>query len=427
MTSTQLTAIVRRGVIALALAGSAGWTSAAASAQAAFWSPSWMAATQPMWDGNFVLPLGVPFQYSRQTIRQTARLSIGGSRLRVIISNEEGTAPLHIGAAHVARHGKASAIVAGTDQVVRFGGEPQAVVPAGGRLISDPVNLPLPALTEVAVSLYLPQNTQPAGFHFDARDTAYVADGDLTGVERLPGNAVPYSTRVFFSGLIVETEKAPTTVVALGDSLTDGNGSTPGANTRWPDVLAERLAGRGVGVLNAGISGGRLLKDGMGRAGLVRAARDVFAQPGVRAVIVKFGTNDIGWPGGGFAPQEAMVSAEDIVQGYRELIGMAHASNVRIIGGTIAPNEGVAKGSIIEGHHSPAKDEIRHVVNRWIRESGEFDGVVDFDAVLRDPAHPARMRTAFDSGDHLHPGDAGYQAMAAAIDLDVLLGDPAQP
>lgn len=386
-----------------------------------------MAATQPMWDRNFVLPLGVPSHYNQQTIRQTARLSIGGSKLRVVISNEDGVAPLHIGAAHLARHDKGSAIVASTDRVVHFGGKQEVVVPAGGRLISDPVNLSLPSLTEVTVSLYLPKNTEPSGFHFDARDTAYVVNGDMTGAEDLPGTASQYSTRVFLSGLIVETEKAPTTVVALGDSLTDGNGSTPGSNNRWPDALADRLAERGIGVLNAGISGGRLLKDGMGRAGLVRAARDVFAQPGVKAVIVKFGTNDIGWPGGGFAPEEAMVSAEEIIQGYRELIEMAHANNVRIIGGTIAPNEGVAKGSFIEGHHSPEKDKIRQAVNQWIRESDEFDDVVDFDAVLRDPANPARMKTELDSGDHLHPGDAGYKAMAAAIDINALLGSSVKP
>ncbi|MEJ5021175.1 SGNH/GDSL hydrolase family protein [Ochrobactrum vermis] len=427
MKTQSLQSILRQGVIALTLAGTIAISTASAAQPGDYWSPSWMAATQPMWDRNFVLPLGVPSHYNQQTIRQTARLSIGGSKLRVVISNEDGVAPLHIGAAHLARHDKGSAIVASTDRVVHFGGKQEVVVPAGGRLISDPVNLSLPSLTEVTVSLYLPKNTEPSGFHFDARDTAYVVNGDMTGAEDLPGTASQYSTRVFLSGLIVETEKAPTTVVALGDSLTDGNGSTPGSNNRWPDALADRLAERGIGVLNAGISGGRLLKDGMGRAGLVRAARDVFAQPGVKAVIVKFGTNDIGWPGGGFAPEEAMVSAEEIIQGYRELIEMAHANNVRIIGGTIAPNEGVAKGSLIEGHHSPEKETIRQAVNQWIRESDEFDDVVDFDAVLRDPANPARMKTELDSGDHLHPGDAGYKAMAAVIDIDALLGGSVKP
>jgi lysophospholipase L1-like esterase len=422
MKTSSMRSILYHGAIALAVAGTIAVSTASAAQAGNFWSPSWMSATQPIWDGNFVLPLGVPAHYYQQTIRQMARLSIGGNKLRVVISNEDGATPLRIGAARLARHEKSSAIIAGTDRVLHFGGNPEVVIPAGGRIISDPVNLSMPALAEVAVSLYLPETTRPAGFHFDTRDTAYLVDGNMTGDVSLPDTASQFSTRVFFSGLIVETERAPTTIVAIGDSLTDGNGSTPGANNRWPDVLAERLAGSGIGVLNAGISGGRLLKDGMGRAGLVRASRDVFAQPGVKAVIVKFGTNDIGWPGGGFAPDEEMVSAEDIIQGYRELIEMAHANNVRIIAGTIAPNEGVAKGSIIEGHHSPEKDRIRQTVNQWIRESGAFDDFVDFDAVLRDPENPARMKAELDSGDHLHPGDAGYKAMAAAIDVDALLG-----
>ena len=386
-----------------------------------------MASTQPLWQGDFVLPTGLPFQFDRQTVRQVARLSIGGTRLRVVISNEGGTAPLHIGAARVARHAEGSAIVEGSDRPLRFGGQAEATVAPGARLVSDPVDFAVPALGEVAVSLYLPQPSQPAGFHFDARQIAYVADGDLTAAQRMPATATPWRTRVYVSSLIVETPAPPATVVAFGDSLTDGNGSTPGANTRWPDALAERLAGRHVAVLNAGISGGRLLKDGMGRAGLERTGRDVFAQPGVRAMVVMLGTNDIGWPGGPFAPSEPAVRAEQLIQGFRALIEMAHAHNVRIMGATIAPNERALEGTPLEGHHSPEKDKVRQAVNHWIRESGAFDAVVDFDALLRDPAHPSRMKAAMDSGDHLHPGDAGYKAMAAAIDLEALLGAPVQP
>jgi lysophospholipase L1-like esterase len=422
MTASTLGSILKHGAVALALAGIAT-ASTAQTAAPAYWSPSWMASTQPIWGGDFVLPAGLPFQFNRQTIRQVARLSIGGAKLRVVISNEGGTTPLYIGAARVARHAEGSAIVEGTDRPLRFGGQADVTVPPGARLISDPVDLPLPALSEVAVSLYLPKPSQPAGFHFDARQTAYVADGDLTGAPRLPAAATPWSTRVYVSGLIVETPKPPTTVVALGDSITDGNGSTPGANTRWPDALAERLAGRGVGVLNAGISGGRLMRDGMGRAALERVNRDVFAQPGVRAVIVLLGTNDIGWPGGPFAPQEPAMRADELIQGFRQLIEMAHAHNVRIVAGTITPNERGLEGTPLAGHHSPEKDKVRQAVNRWIRESGAFDAVVDFDALLRDPARPIRLKAAMDSGDHLHPGDAGYKAMAAAIDLDALLGN----
>ena len=426
MHASTFGSILKRGAAALTLAGITAVSAAQTTPSArTYWSPSWMASTQPIWGGDFVLPSGLPFQFNRQTIRQVARLSIGGAKLRVVISNEGGTAPLYIGAARVARHGEGSAIVDGTDRAVRFGGQAEVTVPPGARLVSDPVDLPLPALSEVAVSLYLPKPSQPAGFHFDARETAYVASGDLTGAAQLPTTASQWSTRVYVSGLVVETPVPPATVVALGDSITDGNGSTPGANTRWPDALAERLAPRGVGVLNAGISGGRLMKDGMGRAGLERAGRDVFAQPGVRAVIVLLGTNDIGWPGGPFAPQEPAMRAEELIQGFRQLIAMARAHNVRIVAGTITPNERGLEGTALEGHHSPEKDKVRQAVNRWIRESGAFDAVVDFDALLRDPARPIRLKAAMDSGDHLHPGDAGYKAMAAAIDLDALLGsDP---
>ncbi|WP_418121398.1 SGNH/GDSL hydrolase family protein [Variovorax sp. 160MFSha2.1] len=426
MTTSALASALRHGALALALVGSAA-TSAAEPSPATYWSPSWMASTQPVWNGDFVLPSGLPFQFNRQTVRQVARLSIGGSRLRVVISNEGGTVPLYIGAARVARHGGGSAIVEGTDRPLRFGGQADVTVPPGARLVSDPVDIALPALAELAVSLYLPRPSQPAGFHFDARQTAYVADGDLSGAARLPSAATQWSTRVYFSGLIVETPRAPATVVALGDSITDGNGSTPGANTRWPDALAERLAGRNVAVLNAGISGGRLLKDGMGRAGLERAGRDVFAQPGVRAMIVLLGTNDIGWPGGPFAPDEPAMRAEAVIQGLRQLAEMARAHNVRIMAGTIPPNERALQGTPLEGHHSPAKDKVRQAVNRWIREGGAFDAVVDFDALLRDPANPSRLKASMDSGDHLHPGDAGYRAMAAAVDLEALLGTSAQP
>ncbi|KIQ32015.1 lipase [Variovorax paradoxus] len=424
MNASTFGSILKHGAAALTIAGLAAVSAAQTAPPArAYWSPSWMASTQPIWSGDFVLPSGLPFQFNRQTIRQVARLSIGGAKLRVVISNEGGTAPLYIGAARVARHGEGSAIVEGTDRALHFGGQADVTVPPGARLVSDPVDLPLPALGEVAVSLYLPKPSQPAGFHFDARETSYVADGDLTGAARLPASASQWGTRVYVSGLIVETPTPPATVVALGDSITDGNGSTSGANTRWPDALAERLAPRGVGVLNAGISGGRLLKDGMGRAGLERAGRDAFAQPGVRAVIVLLGTNDIGWPGGPFAPQEPAMRAEDLIQGFRQLVAMARAHNVRLVAGTITPNERALEGTPLEGHHSTEKDKVRQAVNRWIRESGAFDAVVDFDALLRDPARPIRLKAAMDSGDHLHPGDAGYKAMAAAIDLDALLGN----
>ncbi len=420
---------LKQGAAAWILAGIAAAASASPSAApppaptaSPYWSPSWMASPQPLWGSDFVLPTGLPAQFRQQTLRQVLRLSVGGAGLRVIISNEDSPVPLHIGAAHVARHAGGSAIEPGSDRPLRFGGASAVTLPPGARLVSDPVDLALPALSRVAVSLYLPRPTRPAGFHFDARETAYLAAGELGAAPQWPASAALLGPRVFVSAVLVATPRPPTTVVTLGDSITDGNGATPGADRRWPDALAERLAGREVAVLNAGISGGRLLRDGMGRAGLTRAARDVFGQPGVRALLVLLGTNDIGWPGGPFAPQEEAVDAAALIQGFRQLIALAHAHQVRIVGATIPPFERALQGTPLEGHYSPAKDQVRGEVNRWIRESGAFDAVVDFDALLRDPAQPSRLLARFDSGDHLHPGDAGYRAMAALIDLEQLLG-----
>lgn len=405
---------------AVALAAWAAAVPTLAQPSPTFWLDSWMASPQPLWSADFVLPLGVPARFERQTLRQVARLSVGGSRLRVVLSNEEGQSPLLIGAAHVARHAGGSSVVAGSDRALRFGGQAEVRIPPGARVVSDPVDLALPALERVAVSIYLPRPAAPASFHFDARQTAYLVDGDHTAAPTLRPDATTLSSRVFLAGVMVEGRQPPQAVVALGDSLTDGNGATPDADARWPDALAERLAPRGVAVLNAGISGARLLRDGMGRNALARIGRDVLSRPGVRTVIVLLGTNDIGWPGGPFAPQEPAMTVEAFAQGYRALAELARAHGVRLVAATLPPFERALQGTPLEGHHSAEKERLRQAVNRWIRGAG-FDAVVDFDRVLRDPAHPSRLAPTFDSGDHLHPNDAGHRAMAAALELDTLL------
>ena len=382
------------------------------------WTGTWRASPQPLWSGDFVLPTLAPSQFVQQTLRQPMRVSLGGKRWRVVVSNTYGQQPLRIGAAAFARSAGGAAIDPGASRRLTFGGQANVEIPPGGEVVSDAVALAVPPLGRVAVSLHLPGPVGPSTFHWDARETGYTTVGNAVADPTFAAPA-PVAVRAFVTRLLVEGGAG--SVVVLGDSLTDGNGSTPGTDRRWPDALAERLVPRGLAVQNAGISGARLLRDGMGDSASARLDREVFATPGVRAVIVALGTNDIGWPGGPFSPDEAPMTAERLAAGYRQLVERAHVHGVRVIGTTVPPFESALQGTPLEGHHSPAKDRVRQAVNEWIRTSGTFDAVVDFDAVLRDPAQPSRLRPAFDSGDHLHPGDTGYRAMAGAIDLDTLV------
>ena len=388
---------------------------ASRAAPQAAWQISWFSSPQAVWDERFVLPLGMPRTLRDVTLRQTLRTSLGGERLRLVVSNEYGTTPLALGRVTLRTVGTAQAVP------VRFDGADDAVVPPGARWVSDPVPLPTRAGDRVEVDLYLPGPTALGGFHWDARETTVLIRGNAAG-RQLTTHEPPLTTRAFIAELQVDTGRPPATVVAIGDSITDGNGSTPGADQRWPDQLARRLAPHGVAVLNAGISGNRLLRDGMGESALARFERDVLRHAGVRAVIVLLGTNDIGWPGGPFARTEPLPSLEQLARGLTQLTEQARARGVRVLGATLPPFNDALKGTPLEGHYSPQKEALRQRLNAWVRTSGTFDAVVDFDAVLRDPSDPARLRAAFDSGDHLHPGDAGYRAMADAIDLEALLG-----
>ena len=249
---------------------------------------------------------------------------------------------------------------------------------------------------------------------------AYLAQGDRSAQAALDG-AATIPSRPYLSGIYVESARRARSVVAFGDSITDGAASTPNRNRRWPDALAERLAPRGIAVLNAGISGAQVLNDGMGVNALARFERDVLAQR-PDSVVVLMGINDIGWPGSTFEPAREAMSAQRLIDGYRQLIARARQAGVRIVGATLTPFEDALPDAPVKHYFNPDKERVRQQVNAWIRSSGEFDAVADFDALLRDPAHPTRMRAAFDSGDRLHPGDAGYRAMADSLDEAVLFG-----
>ncbi len=380
------------------------------------------------WTGTWgTAPAGPPAASQLQTLtNQTLRLivhtSIGGTQVRIRISNEFGATPLRIGAAHIALRGAGADIVAGTDRVLTFSGAPSITLAPGAPALSDPVALDVPALSDLAVSLHLPGTTPVTTLHELAFQTNYVSTpGDFTASATLPVQR----TIAFWPFLTeVDVQSPGGAVVAFGDSITDGVVTTPGANQRWPDYLAARLQGTRepvlrprVGVINRAISGNRLLRQvpesTSGQAALARFDRDVLASAGVEHVIVLLGINDIGLPGA-YTPASETVTAGDMIAGYRQLIARARIKGLSIYGGTLLPFEGTAGA-----YYTPAKEAVRQALNQWIRNSGEFDAVIDFDLAIRDPSRPSRMLPAFDSGDHLHPNARGMQALADAVPLDL--------
>lgn len=404
------------------------WAGSPSSPASPSWVSTWQASPQAVWAPGFLFPSNVPSELRDRTVRQVARISLGGARLRIVLSNAYGRQPVAIGGATVA-HSRQDrgdgAIVEGSLRAVTFGGRAAATIPPGASLLSDPVALPVPALSRVTVSVFLPEATPVRTFHWDGRQTGWIASGDQTRapVLRTAGRSST-TARLLLTGVQVETGTAARAVAVIGDSITDGAAASLDKDRRWPDFLAARLAPQGVAVVNAGISGARLLSDGMGANALARLERDVLAQPGVRSVIVALGINDIAWPGTAFAPDARRPTLAELTAGYRQLVERARSRGVRVVGATLPPFEGALPGTPLDDYYGPEKDALRRQLNDWIRHDGAFDAVIDFDAALRDPAHPARMDARFDSGDHLHPGDEGNRAMAQAVDVGALLPQP---
>ncbi|MEU4693478.1 SGNH/GDSL hydrolase family protein [Actinoplanes sp. NPDC023714] len=454
-------------VTTLALTGPAGATGGGETSWVGTWST---AVTGP------ALPPQPQTVFADQTLRQIVHVSTAGSQLRVRLSNEYGTEPFVIGEARIARRptgATGSQIVPGTDRALSFGGRGSTSIPPGAPTLSDPVKLSVPALSDLAISIYLPGRTPAATVHGSAFQRNFIAAGNVTRSAELTG-ATETTSYHFLSGVSVTSSHSSSAglsagdlssgasssggsssgasssggsssessssggsgaggsgaVVAFGDSITDGAITTIDANHRWPDFLARRLQAdrklRSLGVLNKGIGGNRLLHDGntlegtsfaglgplFGDSALSRFDRDVAAQPGARYVVVLLGINDIGQPGS-TSPESEAVTVDELIGAYRQLISRAHERGLLIYGATLTPFQ----DTTIPGYYSAANEQKRQAVNRWIRTSGEWDAVIDFDRAVRDPGQPLRMLPAYDSGDHLHPNDAGMSAMADAIPL----------
>lgn len=390
---------MRTGIIGAVLVLALG----AAPALADGWSRSWMAAPQAA-----SAPTDKHLDLADRTVRQVVRISSGGQRIRLRLSNEMSVQPLEVGAVHVAMAGENGAIVPGSDHVVTFEGRRDTLIPARAPRLSDPIAMPVRPLTHVTVSIHLPRGAPDATVHSYSAATGWTAPGDQTAVGRMTGES-RIEPRLILTAIEVQNRKAGTTIVTLGDSITDGVRATPDSNRRWPDLLAERLqkAGRAnVGVANAGISANRLLSEGAGYNALARFDSDVLAVPGITHVVILEGVNDLG----NAARAGQMLRPEALIGAYRQMIARAHDRGVKVILATILPYKGA-------GYWSEPGETARMAVNHWIRTNREADGFVDLDKAVADPADSARMAKPYDVGDALHPNDAGFKAMADAVDL----------
>jgi lysophospholipase L1-like esterase len=436
--------LTRLGVVGAAVAVAAGTAAASSAATASSAAPGARGARasdtsgpgapggQPGWVTSWAASPQVPVPgtpaaagFDNQTVRNIVFTSAGGALVRLVLTNVFGTTPLQVGdvTVAVAVASDSAAVAPGTVHRVTVGGSASFQIPPGAQVLSDPVAMRVAPLQDLAVSVYLPGQTGAATIHSDAQQVNWVSGtGDHAGDAAAGAFTTPTQSWYYVSDVIVGPSRVSGTVVAFGDSITDGFQSTVGANARWPNELARRLdatRGRTLSVADEGISGNRVLNDALccGVNALARFDRDALDKPGVRDIIVLEGINDFGFsavPPNPVIDPVTDVSAAQVIAGYQQLIAQAHARGLKIFGATVLPFKGA-------GYYTAAGEAKREAVNAWIRTSGAFDGVIDFDKLMGNPADPLTLNPVWDSGDHLHPNDLGYQAMANAISLDMLL------
>jgi lysophospholipase L1-like esterase len=390
--------------------------------------PAWIATWTASPEAADPDPNEALLNLNDQTVRERVRVTTGGEQIRIRLSNECSSVPILVGKVSVGVAENPARVAPHSLRRVTFGGQDSILIPQGAPVLSDPVDFPINNDSEISISLYFPKHVTSMTWHSLALKRAVISThGDHTQEVAIQGGKESDSS-AFLSSVLVPAHSNRHVIVAFGDSIVDGDGSTPETDRNWPSDLYRRLEkahkGSQFAVVNEGIAGNRLLGDGpiasLGISALARFDRDALSVPGATDVVLLEGTNDIGFPGArlgdlSLATAADAPTAEEIVGAYQQFIARAHARGIRVIGCTIMPSEGVA----IQGYYTEAKEHTRQVVNQWIRNSRVFDGVIDFDAVVRDPNRPSRLLPRLASNDHLHPNDAGYRAMADAIDLSL--------
>lgn len=393
---------------------------AQAEVQKSQWITTWAASPQKVWNKDFVFPTNIPDQISNQTIKQISQISLGGEAVRLVFTNQYGDQPLSIDKTTVEIF-KGQSLKAKSVYPVYFSGKLKAQILPGKQLISDPIQLPVPDHAQLMVNSFIQKPTTFKTFHWDAKQTSWIIAGNQTANLNTPSSAQTTTARLLLSAIEVKPKHKTHVVAVIGDSITDGATATLDANTRWTDFLAKRLSPHQIAVINSGISGNRLLTDGMGDSALKRLNSEVFQYSGVKTLIVLIGINDISWPGTAFAPKQQIPSFEALTEGYKRVVKDAHEQGIQVIGATLLPFSGALPNTPLDNYYQPNKDELRQRINHWIRTSHTFDGVLDLEQGLKDSKHSDRLNPIYDSEDHLHPNDRGNQQMANLVDLNQLL------